>query len=182
MKQSAYQHRTAVDEARGRFEYDCSGFVTYALRRTLPEVAAEVRAAAGRRPLAEDYFALVDSAHPRRADSHLRPIARVHDLRPGDLIAWLRPPDKASKDTGHLMVVLSAPTRSPDRPDELLIAVADSSKTPHAADSRAPGTTGLGRGTLGLIVDREGRPLRYRWRGGLSRNAVATAIALGRVE
>jgi hypothetical protein len=31
-----YQHTTAVDEQRGQFDYDCSGFLDYALRRVAP--------------------------------------------------------------------------------------------------------------------------------------------------
>src|SRR4051812_27845757 len=40
MQSSHYQHRTAVDEETGSFDYDCSGFVDYALGRVLPAALA----------------------------------------------------------------------------------------------------------------------------------------------
>jgi len=33
MKTSNYSHKTQVDESIGQFQYDCSGFLNYALAR-----------------------------------------------------------------------------------------------------------------------------------------------------
>ena len=37
MKTSKYSHQTYVDEQRGIYHYDCSGFVAYALEQVRPE-------------------------------------------------------------------------------------------------------------------------------------------------
>src|SRR5262249_39607547 len=55
MRSSRYSHRTDVDEAAGRFDYDCSGFVSYAVARAAPASYEALRAFAGRRPLAKHY-------------------------------------------------------------------------------------------------------------------------------
>src|SRR5262249_33934817 len=53
---SAYTHDTFVDESRGIFNYDCSGFATYALGRALPDALRTLEAAAGTtRPNAAEF-------------------------------------------------------------------------------------------------------------------------------
>ena len=56
-RESHYAHHTSVDEARGSFDYDCSGFVGYALARATPQAFAAVTAATRARPLAKDFYA-----------------------------------------------------------------------------------------------------------------------------
>jgi hypothetical protein len=53
-------------------------------------------------------------------------------------------------------------------------------ESPHALASRHPGTSGLGTGTTGLVVDGSGAPTAFYWRGGVSPQAKRTQIALGR--
>jgi len=74
-------------------------------------------------------------------------------------------------DTGHVMVVLAAPTRNPDRACEWLMRRADSTLSPHARDSRPKGVTGLGTGTMGLMVDVRDAPTAFHWQGGISTQA-----------
>jgi hypothetical protein len=100
-------------------------------------------------------------------------------LRPGDVIAWQVTEDSTSGDTGHVMVVLAAPTRNPARQREWLVQVADSTLSPHADDSRHDGQTGLGTGTIGLTTDDAGAPVAFYWQGALSKRAKPTEIALG---
>lgn len=96
------------------------------------------------------------------------------------MVTWLTPEDSDSLNTGHVMIVLDKPTRSPRKPDEWLVKVADSTSSPHAADSRTGGANGLGTGTIGLVTDRSGHPTAYYWRGGESTALKRTTIELGR--
>jgi hypothetical protein len=176
-KVTRYQHDTQVDRANGRFFYDCSGFVDYALGVTRPAALRELpsTASAGR-PLAQDYV-----RHLRQPGRAWQTVPSVPELRPGDVIAWLKTEDSASRDTGHVMVVLERPVPAPGRPGGWLIRVADSTRDPHASDSRRGGD-GLGTGTIGLDTDGRGRPTAYRWRAALSPHQVATEITLGRAR
>src|SRR5262249_13589691 len=64
MKRSSYTHRTHVDEASGVFEYDCSGFVNYALARSVPSALVELRRATVHRPLAKHFVAFLNALPP----------------------------------------------------------------------------------------------------------------------
>jgi hypothetical protein len=177
VRSTHYQHTTSVDEARGVFDFDCSGFVAYALDRSYPDGMQAIRAATQDRPLASDFERLMAAS-----EAGFTRVGRAIDAEEGDIVAWLEPPEKASANTGHVMIVMGAPTASSTRGDEVLIPIADSTSTPHgAADARtASGTTGLGRGVIGLVVDDSGAPIAYRWVGGESAKAYATEIAIGR--
>jgi hypothetical protein len=95
-------------------------------------------------------------------------LARVDALGPGDFVAWQATEDSRTGDTGHVLVVLEAPAQNSGRAAEWLVRVADSTLSPHALDSRHPGTTGLGTGTIGLVGDESGAPTAFYWRGGVS--------------
>jgi hypothetical protein len=179
MKETRYQHTTLVDEAVGKFFYDCSGMIDYALGRVLPGSATALPTSTSNRPLAGDIERFLHSAtgQPVRG---WRALTRVDHLGPGDLVAWLATEDSATHDTGHVMVVLAAPTPNPRRGGEWLVQVADSTVSPHALDSRPRGQTGLGTGTIGLAVDADDAPIAFYWRGGISEHAKTTEIALGR--
>jgi hypothetical protein len=179
MRVTHYQHTTQVDEADGSFRYDCSGLLDYALGRVLPASLHALPHNTSARPLAADiehylYQGLSESMNGWRA------VARVEDLREGDVIAWLATEDSKTGDTGHVMVARSAPVRNSQRPHEWLIAVADSTLSPHAQDSRHEAQTGLGTGTIGLVVNEHGAADAFYWKGGVSDRAKSTEIALGR--
>jgi hypothetical protein len=71
---------------------------------------------------------------------------------------------------------------NPTRADEILVTVADSASTPHANDSRtATQSTGLGTGTIGLVVDLQGAPVGYHPSGGSS-TAPSPEVKLGRLQ
>ena len=186
MKTSRYRHKSRIDEATGKFEYDCSGFVAYALARALPDALSPVPIGLKGRPRAED-FATYFSALTE-ADAWLR-IPRATDLQPGDVIAWLRPAGVSTTNTGHIVIVYdvkgslaaTGPVAAIGGAREILLRVVDSTESPHADDVRGPDTaTGLGTGTLGLVVDASDAPLGYRWKGGESVKAFATLIAIAR--
>lgn len=178
MRSTSYEHRTSVDEAAGRFDFDCSGFLCYALKRVDPEAYAALPVSKSERPLAQDFFGLFDG-RPARPWSAVK---YPEHLKAGDIVSWLKPEESRSKNTGHVMLVREHADRNPQRPDEILVPILDSTEDPHAEDSRAKGEQGLGQGLIGIIVDREGRALRYRWRGGVSVKDVETSFAFGRLE
>jgi hypothetical protein len=181
MRSTRYQHTTHVDEITGTYSYDCSGLVDYAARRVIPADAEALPTSTSARPLAGDieHYLHRGLQHPVEGWTAVR---RVADLRPGDVIAWLATEDSTTGDTGHIMVVFDTPTTNPARPGEWLVQVADSTLSPHAKDDRLRGETGLGTGTIGLLVDGDGVPRAFYWQGGVSRDAKATEVALGRPD
>lgn len=182
MKVSAYEHATSVDETTGTFKYDCSGFLGYALNRVLPAQFAAVQAFGGvTRPLAKHYQEFFASIAPGATKSGWSSVARAADVRAGDVVAWLTPADLVTTNTGHVMVVTGAPTVNPKRADEIIVPITDSTSSFHGpADTRYPSADGLGRGSIGIIVDAAGKPVRYRWTGGYSTKEYSTAISFGR--
>lgn len=182
MKSSHYQHKTQVDESKGEFNYDCSGFIDYSLKRVLPKAYQALPISTSKRPLAQDFYYHIHSQGQNPGAGGWMQVKNSSELVPGDIVVWLKPEDSDSNNTGHVMVVFSKPEINPNRPDEVLVKVVDSTKSPHADDSRSDDETGLGTGTIGLIVDHEGKALRYRWKGGVSKKEVDTQIAFGHIE
>jgi hypothetical protein len=180
MKSSAYEHTTFVDEATGTFNYDCSGFVGYALNRVLPSQLSAVKTFSGvARPLAKHYETFFASITTTK--SGWTRVMRAADLQPGDVVAWLKPADLVSTNTGHVMIVRLKPTLSTKRADEWIVPITDSSASFHGStDTRSPSGEGLGSGPIGIIVDTKGAPIRYRWTGGVSTKEYTTAIAFAR--
>lgn len=179
---SDYRHQTDVNEAAGRFDYDCSGFIDYALRHVAPGAYAElpIQRASSPRPLAQDYYALFAGLHTPSA--HWQAVATVQALRPGDLVTWLKPPDHDTHNTGHIMLVRSPPYPNPADPAEWLIPVTDSTATPHAQDTRTgQHRTGLGSGLIGVLADAQGHAVAYHWKGGVSHRTETPPIAFGRL-
>lgn len=183
MRKSSYTHATHVDEASGTFDYDCSGFVDYSLARSVPSALAALRNATSHRPLARDFVAFL-SGLPGAGAGRWRHLAHVRDLRPGDIIAWLRPADSTSRNTGHVMVVRAPPVANPTASRAALVPIVDSTALPHRpGDSRsAANATGLGQGEVVLITDEAGAPIGFRWSRGAHSREHDTRIALGRVE
>jgi hypothetical protein len=178
MRVTRYQHTTSVDESSGSYFYDCSGLLDYAVGRVRPADLKPIPHT-GARPLAGDIEGYLHRGMTGPVEGW-QALARVDALSPGDVVAWQATEDSKTGDTGHVMVVLEAPTQNSARAPEWLVRVADSTLSPHALDSRHPGTTGLGTGTIGLVVDEGGAPTAFYWRGGVSPQAKPTQIALGR--
>ena len=129
MKSTHYQHTTAVDETAGKFFYDCSGMVDYALGRVLPSDAVALPTSTSKRPLAGDIEGFLHSATGQPV-AGWQGVTRVDQLGPGDLVAWQATEDSTTGDTGHVMVVLVAPTLNAARNGEWLVQVADSTVSP----------------------------------------------------
>jgi hypothetical protein len=180
MRSSSYSYRTDVDESAGRFDYDCSGFVSYAMARALPASYAAVRAFATRRPRARDFVGWIAALGSASRAGWSR-VPDVLHLAPGDIVAWRKPEALVSKNTGHVMIVDGPPHARSDR--EWIVPILDSTASAHGPnDTRAPaGANGLGRGTMILVVDGAGVPVAYRWSERKHSKLYETEIALGRV-
>ena len=178
MRTSHYEHHTHVDEDTGLFDYDCSGFVGYALSHVSPAALHAIAERTQRpRPLAKHFEAALAAPPPP-----WHSVVRADELQPGDVIAWLEPADIVSRNTGHVMIVERAPHPS-DRPNELVVGVIDSSHSQHGhRDSRHAGhRNGLGKGEIVLVVDATGAATGFRWSNSGRSHVHETAIKFGRL-
>lgn len=187
-RSTRYRHRTTVDEPTGRFEFDCSGFVVYALSRVRADALAAIPPGPRGRARAEDFVRYFEGLAPSEASWSA--VRRGVDVAPGDVLAWRKPKEIESTNTGHVVIVLervglgaaSSAVATIGGVHEYLLRVVDSTESPHADDTRLDDETGLGAGIIGLVTDAADAPIAYRWRGGLSPRAFVTTIAIGRVR
>jgi hypothetical protein len=179
MRSSSYTHKTHVDEASGTFDFDCSGFLGYALAHADPTAWKSLKAATVKRPLAKHFTDFFESLPNANAQGWTR-VAKVEELRPGDVIAWKKPADVVTKNTGHVLLVRAAPTK---QDDEWRVPIFDSTHVRHGKDDSRTATDsdGLGTGTIVLRVDSTGAPTAYRWAPVAKDKAHETTIALGRL-
>ena len=188
-KETTYTHKLEIDEARGRFALDCSGFVEYTLAKGAPAALADLEAGLARmqkkppkRPLAKHfvrYFSALGDGGEKSAN--WKPVSRVSEMRAGDVLAWLMPEEIESTNTGHVMIVRATPSPNGSVPGEWIVPVADATSRKHGkSDSRAKsGTTGLGIGDIVLLADAQGIPKGYRW-SMESKNERSTTVAMAR--
>ena len=179
MTSSSYTHTTYVDEKTGTYNYDCSGFVGYALSRVVPSA---FNALQHKRPVAADFYDHIVLSGSTPGSGGWMRVSTPLELLPGDIVVWLKPDSSDSTSTGHVMIVTGAPVKNPQRTGEVLVQVIDSTEFRHAKDTRGPGQTGLGKGTIGIMTDTSGRPTGYYWRGGESTLLQKTEIAFARIS
>jgi hypothetical protein len=186
MRSTRYVHETSIDEALGRYEYDCSGFVDYAIGNVVPDALDPLRALEpkSRRPKARAFVALLSAIAPGGRSGRWRRLATPSELDGGDVVAWLAP--ERAKDftgalnTGHVMIV-DGRARARGQ-DEWLVPVIDSSVGHGGADKRkAPDATGLGRGDVVLVV-RDGAVVGFRRTVRKKANVWTSTVVMGRIE
>lgn len=181
LAESEYSHATVVNERRGSYRFDCSGMVQWVLRRAAPQAARSTYVGPAARPLARDFQRRIARAPTERVRAGWRRVARVRDLAPGDVVAWIKPQEIDSPNTGHVAIVVLPPVPVPGYGDAYLVRIADSTRLMHDDDTRV-GRTGFGFGTILLVADPEsGAPVAYGW-AALRWRAFATDISLGRPE
>jgi hypothetical protein len=184
MRSSTYSHRTHIDETVGAFEYDCSGFLVYALSRAVPDALAAVQATTPRRPRSAEFVAFLETIPAGGAMGRWRRVGRVAELAPGDVIVWLKPPESRSTNTGHTMIVHGTIAPDPEQPGAFIVPIADSTEHPHVPGDVRSGAhrTGLGEAEIVLVADVAGAPAAYRWSRGRKSREKATAITLARLQ
>ncbi|MBI5369016.1 MAG: hypothetical protein HZA54_18420 [Planctomycetes bacterium] len=152
----AYENRT-----------DCSAFLNLLLAHAYGYSPSDLRAWTGRsRPLARTWCETI------RAGRGFALVARVADVRPGDILAVRYPP--GNDNTGHVMI--AAAVAAPMAAKRPLVAdttqwelpIYDSTTAPHGATDTRRGTdghkpTGAGRGVLRLYADRSGVIAGHAW-------------------
>jgi len=191
-KTGSYSHTTSVDENTGDVNIDCSGLVDYCLGNIAPVEYLAIPRNGHTRPLASDFNAYFRNLSP----SVTKPFKRIYQvqyLQPGDIIAWTQGPStRHPEDTGHVMIVKTAPTVSPCRKNEYYVRVVDSTASYHYDDAReqmtssdgvhtSPGQyVGVGEGTISLVVDEHYEPISYYWNGPGSTHESTTHVRLGR--
>jgi hypothetical protein len=178
MKRTEYQHRTEIDEEKRVYLCDCSGFVGYVLNRTVGQDEGKGPFGDGRnRPLAMDYekFFAAAPTKPNGKDRWQR-IERLADARPGDVIAWRHEKPRPG-NTGHVVIVAERPVLEED--GLVRVVFIDSTTRPQADDTRAPGTSGIGRGAMWFKIDEQGRAVAHI-RGSRTVEAKVEAISIGR--
>lgn len=179
---SKYQHVTRVRSRVGQYFFDCSGMATWILKRSAPRALEAVGRPNGRRPLARHFFKAIARLEPGQKRGAWQRLDRLERARPGDVLAWIRPKWFPSKSTGHVAFVLESPRSNPGPVPGLLIRIADASKFRHEDDTRSPGETGFGIGTLLVPTNRAGKPLGYGWVGSQTQAdwVVPTELVIGR--
>ncbi len=179
LTESEYSYGLSVNEARGVYRFDCSGMVQWVLRRSAPVAAITMAHGLPQRPLARDFQRRIGRAPAEKERGGWRRIERIADLAPGDVVAWRKPVEIESANTGHVAFVLLPPVLAPGYENAYLVRIADSSRLLHDDDTRV-GRSGFGFGTILLISDpATGKPTAYGWVA-LRWRAFETEIALGR--
>jgi len=177
-KISRYSHKTHVDRDRGVCEVDCSGFLVVLLKETSQNHLRQI-ATHHKRQLAEDFYAAFSAKNGEKPPGW-KPIKHLQNVKPGDVIAWLKQDPQPGDNTGHVMLVEQKPVA--EGPRQFRVRVLDSTAHGHASDSRPEGISGIGVGTIWLEVDGDARPIGYRWkspRGMLHQAPIAIGRAVG---
>lgn len=180
---SRYTPYTRVDAKAGIYEWDCSAMAAWVLRRATPAAwhGVKQRSPTGR-IVARDFVRQIASVRVDRPAWAWERVGRVADMRPGDVVAWLKPNGWVSNVTGHVGFVMTAPEPSQRIAHGYLIRFADASRYQHQDDTRSEADRdGYGVGTILLIGDPEtGSPIAYGWYGDDSSWIKETQIVIGR--
>ncbi len=176
-KLTEYRHATDIDEKKGAYYCDCSGFVGYVLNRTVAKEEGKGPFRDGRkRPLAMDYEKGFAKA-PANADGDTgwQKVTRLVDARPGDVIAWRHEVPKPG-NTGHVVIVDKRPVVEQD--GLVRVEIIDSTTLP-SSDLAGKGKSGVGRRAMWFTIDKDGHPTASV-RGSRTAKPKAEAISIGR--
>jgi hypothetical protein len=187
IKLTEYRHQTDIDEEKGAYYCDCSGFVGYVLNRTVAKGDGKGPFGNGKkRPLAMDYekgFAAAPekapSPRPLPEGEGARPrwqrVGHAVDARPGDVIAWRHEVPKPG-NTGHVVIVDQAPVL--EKEGLVRVEIIDSTTLP-SSDLAGKGKSGIGRRTMWLAVDKDGQAVGTV-RGKRTAKPKMEAVSIGR--
>jgi hypothetical protein len=190
MASTRYEHHFHEDAGAGIYYYDCVGMTSYTMHLATPKalqaVLDDLQIRPGYVPTPSAYalwFRALDLApHP-----YWDAVPRVADLRAGDILAWNVDIDTPHPpEPGHSVIAAGPPLPLSDGSFALLAF--DSTATPHGPlDSRLTDPrneigpngrpSGLGKGTLQLFVDGNGRPNAVAWSVGGSRKQQVFGMA-----
>jgi len=176
MTWTLYAHEDREYPATGRYQFDCVGMTNYFLGLAAAKANDELRT---REHIGAHYV-----PSPTRVAAFLRwvrtkgtarwwtAVTQGARIRAGDLIAI--PPAKGTKEPGHAVIAAGSPKPLADGSFALLVYDSTAQPAHGPFDTRntdprnavMPGTTrhsGLGRGTIQILVDGKGRAQHMRW-------------------
>ncbi len=182
LKSTTYTHDIFIDERKGIYNLDCSGFADHILKSAHEKAADELESLSyPKRPLAKNFVEFFSQLQDGDG-SHWQKIRYLRHLKLGDIVAWLIPPGSSSKDTGHVMIVTGAFRINPLNKNEYFVPVTDSASSGHGKQDprRRKGPNGVGSGVIGLIADNYDRPIAFRWSGQESQQLKYTTIRMAR--
>ncbi len=175
MTWTLYSHHDVVQEAQGRYQFDCVGMTNYFLGVGTPGANAAMRTAlqipAGYVP-SPTHMAAYLAGLPSGGTQHWKPIRQASEILPGDAIAV--PPALGSHEAGHAMIVAGPATSLPDGGYSIVVYDATAVPPPHGPhDSRLTDArnakmangkaSGLGSGTVEITAGADGVPQRLLW-------------------
>ena len=158
-----YTHRPyTIDEAAGIYKLDCEGLVDYVLQDSDPAMFQEMAKGANwvLPPMYVKYINSLDIENPN--DVGWIKVPHSIDLQPGDVCAFPTP------GNGHVFIIAGDPHVNPANNDEILVRIIDVAGDPHSHDSRTPSSLGVGSGVVGFIIDNQGNPIAFNWKGGMT--------------
>lgn len=197
---TSYQAITHVDESTGTYQFDCSGFAQWVLKQSHPEAARWVARGLPHRPLARNFQSRIAKIAADKPRGGWARIERVAEIQPGDVLAWVKPREIKSVNTGHVVFAMLPPRPLTPGSNTYLLRVADATRLWHVDDTRnwrgntanrrvpvgldtadeSPNDQGLGFGTMSIVADpTTGRPTAYGWVATEWRT-FDTQIAIGR--
>lgn len=170
-----YQHRTDVRERVHRYRWDCSGMVSWIVRRAAPRAG---RAIGQQRTSARGIYRLIT-----RSRGGWHQLDHIEDVRPGDVFAWRTPPGSPSRHTGHTGFALERARPVSGLRDAYALRIADSVVGPHQDDTRPNDDTegGLGTGVFVFLTDGDGHATHYGWHGTRTAGYMRTPVVFGRL-
>lgn len=189
LRETRYVHHgdRVMDEDRGIYKYDCSGFAgDFVLKQALPRHYEDLAQNAKKfhtgkddeHPRAwgfYDYFNHILSGGDENANAFWYVFKSIEKIQPGDIIV-VKYDEKwrdamiekcGSASTGHVMIAWSPPVHAAK--DEYSIYVTDSASSGHGRDTRrgqdnVAGSNGIGKGRMWFGVNpKDNRPVSYRW-------------------
>lgn len=168
LKDNQYAHTPEIRPDKGVFHADCSDLINYLAGHENPQALRVVPVEAGQSaPRARDYYDYLRRQPTTGTAGEWAQVGQPRELAPGDVIAWKNEqyvPGKGS--TGHVMMVaeLPKPVTRQGRVVGYDVPILDSTSHGHGlGDTRGPGQTGLGEGTIHLPVDAGGRTTGFSW-------------------
>jgi hypothetical protein len=138
--------------------------VSYLLRKEMPaHYAAVPFPAPFRHPRAVEFHDAFAAApvEPVAGQRWMR-VVSLADARAGDVVAWRKATIPEKGVTGHIVLFDSTPVMV--GPELYEVVVIDSTSRPHKDDTRNGDDTGVGRGTIYLKADGDGRPVAFATR------------------
>lgn len=182
MTETKYQGLTEIDEESGSLKCDCSGLISYVLRHHFPEAYVSTKGEEApwrKRPMSVTFYeTFIAAGEDTSGDSPWRRVRKMMEVRPGDILSWRKAEMVEGVSSGHTLMIAGLPKE--ERDDRFRVRVIDSTRKPHANDTRPAGTLGKGSCEMGFTVDRAGKLVGF-YVDDESGHSTSHKIAIGRI-